>query len=65
MMLEKDGPFLIHCATGARAAMLLVLNKAKQNRWTAQRAFDDARAMGFDLEKTSEFANFIKATAGN
>ena len=65
VMLEKDGPFLIHCATGARAAMLLVLNKAKQNRWTAQRAFDDARAMGFDLEKTSEFANFIKATAGN
>ena len=64
VMLEKDGPFLIHCATGARAAMLLVLSKAKQNHWTAQRAFDEARAMGFDLEKTPEFANFIKATAG-
>ena len=64
VMREKEGPFLIHCATGARAAMLLVLSKAKQNRWTAQRAFDEARAMGFDLEKTPEFANFIKATAG-
>ena len=64
VMRDKDGPFLIHCATGARAAMLLVLSKAKQNRWTAQRAFDEARAMGFDLEKTPEFANFIKATAG-
>ena len=64
VMLEKDGPFLIHCATGARAALLLVLSKAKQNRWTAQRAFDEARAMGFDLKKAPEFANFIKATAG-
>ena len=64
VMLEKDGPFLIHCATGARAAMLLVLSKAKQNRWTAQRAFDEARAMGFDLEKAPEFANFINKTAG-
>ena len=64
VMREKNGPFLIHCATGARAAMLLVLSKAKQNRWTAQRAFDEARAMGFDLEKTPEFANFVKTTAG-
>ncbi len=64
VMQGKDGPFLIHCATGARSAMLLVLSKAKQNRWTAQRAFDEARAMGFDLEKAPEFANFIKATAG-
>ena len=65
VMREKGGPFLIHCATGARAAMLLVLRKAKQNRWTAQRAFDEAGAMGFDLEKMPEFANFIKTTAGN
>ena len=64
VMREKGGPFLIHCATGARAAMLLVLSKARQSRWTAQRAFDEARAMGFDLEKAPEFANFIKATAG-
>ena len=64
VMREKSGPFLMHCATGARAAMLLVLSKAKQSRWTAPRAFDEARAMGFDLEKTPEFANFIKATAG-
>ena len=64
VMREKNGPFLIHCATGARAALLLVLSKAKENRWTAQRAFDEARAMGFDLEKAPEFANFIRATAG-
>ncbi|MBG6077803.1 hypothetical protein [Polaromonas sp. CG_9.11] len=41
-----------------------MLSKAKQNYWTAQRAFQEARAMGFDLENAPEFANFIKATAG-
>lgn len=63
-MQEKDGPFLLHCASGARAAALLVLSKARQNGWTAQRAFEEARAMGFDLENAPEFAHFIKATAG-
>lgn len=63
-MRDNDGPFLIYCATGARAATLLVLSQARQNHWTAQRAFDEARAMGFYLKKTPEFANFIKATTG-
>jgi len=31
-MRDKDGPFLLHCASGARAATLLVLSQAKQNR---------------------------------
>lgn len=61
-MQDKEGPFLIHCATGARAALLLVLSQARQNRWSAQRTFDEARAMGFDLEKAPEFADFIKST---
>jgi uncharacterized protein (TIGR01244 family) len=65
VMRVKDGPFLLHCASGARAAALLVLRKARQNSWTAQRAFEEARAMGFDLEKLPEFENFIKATAGS
>ena len=64
VMRDKDGPFLLHCASGARAATLLVLSKARQNRWTAPRAFEEARAMGFDLENAPEFASFIKATAG-
>ena len=65
VMRHKDGPFLIHCATGARAATLLVLSQARQNGWTAQRAFQEARTMGFDLENAPEFANFIKTTAGS
>lgn len=61
-MRDKDGPFLLHCASGARAATLLVLSKARQNHWTAQQAFEEARLMGFDLEKAPEFADFVKAT---
>jgi len=60
-MQDKEGPFLIHCATGGRAALLLVLSQARQNRWSAQRTFDEARAMGFYLEKTPEFADFVKS----
>ena len=64
VMRDKDRPFLLHCASGARAATLLVLSQARQNGWTAQRAFQEARTMGFDLENAPEFANFIQATAG-
>ena len=31
-MRDKDGPFLLHCASGARAATLLVLSQAKPSR---------------------------------
>ena len=65
VMRQMDGPFLIHCATGARAAVMLVLSQARQNRWTAQRTFQEARAIGFDLENSQEFADFIRSTTGS
>ena len=65
VMRQMDGPFLIHCATGARAAVMLVLSQARQNRWTAQRTLQEARAIGFDLENTPEFADFIRSTTGS
>ena len=64
-MRQMDGPFLIHCATGARAAVMLVLSQARQNRWTAQRTLQEARAIGFDLENSQEFADFIRSTTGS
>jgi uncharacterized protein (TIGR01244 family) len=61
---EKEGPFLIHCASGARAALLLALSRAKKNNWTAERTFAEARSMGFDLQSSPEFARFVvEATA--
>lgn len=65
VMHEKEGPFLIHCATGARAALLLCLSRAKQQHWTAERTFDEARAMGFDLKNSPEFAAFIRAATAD
>jgi uncharacterized protein (TIGR01244 family) len=57
---ENEGPFLLHCATGARAAMFLALLRAGQNGWTAQRTFDEAKAMGFDLRSSPDFTKFIE-----
>lgn len=59
VMQEKEGPFLIHCASGARAAMLLALSRAKKNNWSAERTFEEARSMGFDLQTSPEFARFV------
>jgi uncharacterized protein (TIGR01244 family) len=65
-MNEKPGPFLVHCATGARAAMLLALAEARKHGWTAERTFEEARRMGFDLQGSPEFSRFIiEATGGN
>src|SRR5690606_29587473 len=61
VMRERQGPFLIHCATGARAAMLLNLSKAKQQGWSAVRVFEEARNAGFDLQSSPEFSAFVTA----
>lgn len=66
VMDEKSGPFLVHCATGARAAMLLALAEARKHGWTADRVFEEARNMGFDLTSSPEFSAFVaSATGGN
>ena len=59
VMQEKPGPFLVHCASGARAAMLIALRHARKHHWSARRTFDEARAMGVDLESFREFAAFV------
>lgn len=59
VMEVKEGPFLIHCASGARAAMLLCLSKAKKNNWSAEQTFEEAKGMGFDLRNSPEFAAFV------
>ncbi|MEJ7806358.1 MAG: sulfur transferase domain-containing protein [Telluria sp.] len=62
-MGRTQGPYLLHCATGARAALLLSLSRAKQHGWTAERTFDEAEAMGFALRETTDFANFVRQVA--
>jgi uncharacterized protein (TIGR01244 family) len=64
IMQEKEGPFLIHCASGTRAAMLLALSKAKKQHWDAERTFEEARTLGYDLQKFPEFAAFVTQATG-
>jgi uncharacterized protein (TIGR01244 family) len=59
IMQEKEGPFLLHCASGTRAAMLLVLSRAKKNNWDAERTFEEAKAMGYDMKKFPDFERFV------
>ncbi len=65
IMDDKPGPYLVHCATGARAAMLLALAEARKHGWTAERAFEEARNMGFDLKTSPEFSAFVVSAAGS
>jgi len=58
-MKGKEGSILLHCATGARAALLLSLSKAKQHHWTTEQAFAEAKRMGFDLKSSPEFSTFV------
>lgn len=59
---SHDGPFLLHCATGARAALLLSLNKARQLGWNADETFSEAKRLGYDLKSAPEFAIFVTET---
>lgn len=61
VMDEKKGPFLIHCASGARAAMLLSLSKARKEGWDAEHTFAEAKNLGYDLKDSPEFASFIRS----
>lgn len=59
-MASTPGPHLLHCATGARAALLLMLSRARQKKWTAEQTFNEARSIGFNLEDSDNFAAFIR-----
>ena len=62
VMKCKAGPFLFHCVTGARVALLLSLSRARQKDWTTEQAFAEAKRMGFDLKTSPEFSNFVTQT---
>ncbi len=59
---SQEGPFLLHCATGARAALLFSLNQARQHGWSAEQLFKEAEKIGFDLKTSPEFSNFVTKT---
>jgi uncharacterized protein (TIGR01244 family) len=56
---QNEAGFLLHCATGARAAMLLALSRARRNQWSAARTFEEAKSMGFDITTSPEYSSFV------
>ena len=64
-MARTPGPHLLHCATGARAALLLMLSRARQRKWTAEQTFNEARSIGFNLEDSDNFAAFVRAVSAS
>ena len=60
VMARTPGPHLLHCATGARAALLFMLSHARQKKWTAEQTFNEARNIGFNLKDSDNFAAFIR-----
>ena len=61
---DNAGPFLPHCGTGARAAMLLSLTRSKRDHWTTERTFEEAKSMGFDLKASPAFFAFVTHAVG-
>lgn len=59
-LASTPGPHLVHCATGARAALLIKLSQARLERWTAEQTFEEARRIGFNLEDSDNFAGFVR-----
>lgn len=59
-MEQHPAPYLLHCATGTRAALMLALAHARQQGWSAERTFSEAEAMGFNLRNSAEFADFVR-----
>ena len=58
-LVETEGPHLLHCATGARAALLIALRNAKRNGWSTEQTLDNAAAMGSELRGSPVFVEFI------
>jgi hypothetical protein len=44
--------------------MLLALSKARRHQRSAERTFEEARAMGFDLRAFPDFPAFVNAASG-
>lgn len=59
VMQNSNGPFLLHCASGTRAAMLYALKQAREKQWGAEETFAAAMTMGFDLQSTPQYAAFV------
>ena len=60
VLKNKEGPFLLHCLSGARAALILSLSMAEKHGWNGEQTMLEAKKMGHDLTTFPEFCAFVK-----
>ena len=65
VMGRAEGPTLLHCATGARAALILGLSRSRKNGWDAERTFNEARRIGFNIQQSVNFTVFVELITEN
>lgn len=58
-MGSHPGPFLLSCATGARAGATMLMSGAVQRGWSSRQALDTASAMGFDCDAHPAIKDFF------
>lgn len=64
--LQRDeGPYLLHCATGARAAVMLALQRGRIEGWPLPITLQAIQEMGFDVSNSAEFLDFIRQISGS
>ncbi len=56
---DKQGPFLLHCGSGARAGAMLLMKTATDSGWTSEQAMETAANMGFDCNAHPEIKAFF------
>lgn len=57
---RDEGPYLLHCATGARAAVMLALQRGGMDGWSFQTTLQAIQQMGADVSQSAEFLDFIR-----
>lgn len=57
---RDEGPYLLHCATGTRAAVMLALQRGLIEGWSLQTTLQAIRKMGADIGNSPEFLGFIR-----
>ncbi|MRW87524.1 hypothetical protein GJ698_25975 [Pseudoduganella sp. FT26W] len=64
--LQQDsGPYLLHCASGARASVMWALHQAREHEWSYLATLQAIQTMGTDVSQSPEFLSFIRDVTAN
>ena len=58
---EGSAPVYVHCGSGGRAGLMVLLHLAIENGWTVQRALEEGQARGIAPSETSPYRTFFEA----